>query len=265
MQNLNIALVQPEITWEAPEANLGHLEGLLAAVHADVVVLPEMFTTGFSMAPERLAHHGPAAQVWLRSQAQTLNALLLGSVITEESGKYFNRLFASFPDGRQLSYDKRHLFRMAQEHHHYAAGSERLVVEHKGWRICPLVCYDLRFPVFSRNSRTGEHLAYDLLVYLANWPATRASAWDILAKARAVENLCYTVAVNRVGTDGNGVPYAGGSQAVDPKGNPLIHLGAAERVATVELDGEALLRYREKFPAWQDADRFTLHTAPSPQ
>ena len=260
--HLRVTLVQPEIAWQEPARNrrmlAGHFRGLFG--HTDLIVLPEMFTTGFSMDAPALAEEmdGPTVG-WLREEAVSLACAITGSLIVREDGRYYNRLVWASPDGTILHYDKRHLFRMAAEHEHYSAGSRRLIVEYKGWRICPLVCYDLRFPVWSR-SRDDT----DLLVYVANWPAPRRDAWRALLPARAIENLCYCVGVNRVGTDGREVAYAGDSVALDYLGQPLFVETDEPFVRTVALSRDALDRHRESFPAHMDADDFDIRFARDP-
>ena len=254
--HLRVTLVQPEIAWQEPARNrrmlAEHFRGLFG--HTDLIVLPEMFTTGFSMDAEALAEEmdGPTVG-WLREEAVSLACAITGSLIVREDGRYYNRLVWASPDGTILHYDKRHLFRMAAEHEHYAAGSRRLIVEYKGWRICPMVCYDLRFPVWSRNR--GD---YDLLVYVANWPGRRRSAWQSLLRARAIENLSYVLGVNRVGSDGNGVNYSGDSVALDFLGQPLNNEHGGDSVETVVLDRTLLQDFRASFPAHLDADGFEL-------
>ncbi len=254
-RDLAVTLVQQPLAWHDPEANRARFTELLAplAGRTDLVVLPEMFTTGFSMAAERLAEDmaGPTVE-WLRATAARLRAVVAGSVIIADGGAR-NRLLWARPDGTMAAYDKRHLFRMAREHEHYVAGEERLVVTLHGWRVLPLVCYDLRFPVWSRNR--GD---YDLALYVANWPAARRYAWSTLLRARAIENLAYVVGVNRVGSDGAGLPYAGDSVALDPLGQPLVELGDAAAVTQVTLSAEALAAWRQRFPAHLDADAFRL-------
>ena len=255
---LRITLVQQPIVWHDPAANRDRFESLLVplASHTDLVLLPETFTTGFSMDVERLAEPvgGPTSQ-WLGRLARTLDAVVAGSVITVEDGRYYNRLLWATPAGELHHYDKRHLFRMGNEHRHFTGGRSALCLEWRGFRICPLVCYDLRFPVFSRR-RPG--LDYDVLVYVANWPAARRYAWRELLKARAIENQAFVAGVNRIGPDGNGVDHAGDSAAHDFLGQPLLDMGGEAGVATVELDGAALRAFRDRFPAHLDADRFNL-------
>ena len=258
MSVLRLSLLQQPLIWQDATANRAHFAALLAplAGRTDLVVLPETFTTGFSMEVARLGEPAGGATVeWLRGQAAALGAAVMGSVITQDGPRYFNRLLFVLPDGEVRHYDKRHLFRMGGEHEHFTAGREVWSLAWRGLRICPLVCYDLRFPVFSRRR---AQLEYDLLVYVANWPAVRASAWRALLRARAIENQAYVVGVNRVGVDGERVAYAGESAAIDFLGEPLADLGAAAQVSTVTLDLAALQGFRSKFPAHLDADAFTL-------
>ena len=238
-------------------------ERILADINqpTDLVILPEMFSTGFTMQPETCAESpsGPTV-AWMRQMAAQYNIVLTGSLVIEADGHYYNRLFWMPPDGQFVSYDKRHLFRMANEHDHYRDGQSRLITELKGWRICPLICYDLRFPVWSRNAPGGKHAAYDLLIYVANWPAKRRSAWQALLKARAIENLAYLVGVNRVGEDGNGIAYSGDSTVLTYIGEEIVSGAYQPLVANVTLDYEALSQYRASFPAHLDADSFEVRS-----
>ncbi|WP_295471067.1 amidohydrolase [uncultured Pseudomonas sp.] len=253
---LKLALVQTQLAWHDPQANFAHFDDLLKQAHgADLVILPEMFSTGFSMdsAGQFEPENGPAAQ-WLLAQAQRLEAVVTGSVIVQAAdGSYRNRLYWARPDGELAHYDKRHLFRMAGEHEHYSAGEQQVVVELNGWRIRPLICYDLRFPVWSRDA-----MDTDLLLYVANWPGARRLHWNRLLPARAIENLCYVAAVNRVGKDGNGLVYAGDSQVLDFQGDSLLEVGTADGVFTATLDGAGLAAYRDRFPAYLDVDTFRI-------
>jgi predicted amidohydrolase len=261
VSRLRVTLVQQPLVWGEPAANRARFSALLAplAGTTDLVVLPETFTTGFSMDVERLGESaGGPTTVWLRDLAQELDAAITGSVITAEGGGYYNRLLWAEPGGAALrAYDKRHLFRMGREHEHFTAGVAAWTVHWRGFNVCPLVCYDLRFPVFSRR-RAG--LDYELLLYVANWPAPRAHAWRTLLKARAIENQAFVVGVNRAGPDGHGIAHSGDSAAIDFLGQPLAEAGAEPAVLTVELDGARLAAFREKFPAHLDADRFTLES-----
>jgi predicted amidohydrolase len=226
-----------------------------AAPKTDLIILPEMFTTGFSMSAPELAEETEGETLrWMQAQAKRHQAVLTGSVIVKEADAYFNRLLWVRPDGSYKKYDKRHLFRMAKEHHTYTPGTERLVVELNGWRICPLVCYDLRFPVWSRNQEN----AYDLLLYVANWPKARNHAWSTLLQARAIENLAYVAGVNRIGTDGNNHPYSGDSAIISPKGIKLLETSEVEGIHTLTLNKQELIDFREAFPAHLDADAFML-------
>jgi omega-amidase len=256
--HLRVTMVQVDLAWQDPAANrrslAAHFRGLVG--HTDLVVLPEMFSTGFSMEAETLAEDmdGPTIG-WMREEAAALGCVITGSLIVREQGRCHNRLVWARPDGTLGHYDKRHLFRIAGEQDHYAAGDRRRVLELKGWRVCPMICYDLRFPVWSRNRDD-----YDLLLYVANWPQRRAHAWSTLLRARAIENLSYVVGVNRIGRDGNGASYAGDSVALDFLGQPLSSEGGGDRVETAVLDLESLHAYRSSFPAHLDADRFELVT-----
>lgn len=266
--DLRVALVQGDTVWHDPEANRRMYGELMAplAGETDLVVLPETFTSGFSNdAIERAEGMDGPTVAWLREQAQRLGAAVTGSVQIRddggEAGKVFNRLLWATPDGDFAYYDKRHLFRMAREHERYAAGRDRLTVAWKGWRICPLVCYDLRFPVFIRNRfdvEAADRFDYDLLVFVANWPAARRHAWRTLLRARAIENLACVAAVNRAGRDGNGLDYAGDSVALDPLGEVLVECDARPQVARSVFSAEGLRSHRERFPAQLDADRFEL-------
>ena len=263
--DLELALIQTTLAWHDPAANREHFQTLLEQARgADLVILPEMFSTGFSMESAELAEpeDGPSS-VWLREQAQRIDAVICGSLIIQAAdGSYRNRLLWARPDGSFAHYDKRHLFRMAGEHERYAAGTDRIIVEYKGWRICPLVCYDLRFPVFSRN-RFGQTQAdgydYDLLIYVANWPSPRHFAWQTLLKARAIENQSYVVGVNRTGGDGNGLHYLGGSTVLDFLGQTIVESGDAPQAQSARISHAGLSEFRQRFPAHLDADAFTLH------
>ena len=256
MMNLRVSLVQTDLVWEDPAANCAQLEEKLAilAGETDVVVLPEMFATGFSMSANGAEiGRGPALQ-WMQVQANRLGALIVGSLKVKQQNSFYNRLYAVHPDGTYSSYDKRHLFRMGGEHEFYQPGDEQVILSFKGWNIALFICYDLRFPVWSRN--VGS--AYDTAIYVANWPAPRANAWRTLLQARAIENLSYVIGVNRVGTDSNALDYAGDSLLVDFKGSIQLDLQSVDQIMTSELSHEALLEFRAKFPAHLDADSFNL-------
>jgi omega-amidase len=264
MQNLRISLVQGATRWHDPAGNRDYYGHLIAPLHGitDLILLPETFTSGFSndAIDQAEGMDGPTV-AWLREQSRRLGAAITGGVQIRTDEGVFNRLFFATPDGGLQHYDKRHLFRYAKEHERYASGRERLTVEYKGWRICPLVCYDLRFPVYSRNRFDVERpggLDYDLLLYVANWPAARAYPWKTLLRARAIENLCFVAGLNRVGTDGNGLDYSGDSAVIDFLGHPLSEATDEEVVTTTTLPAALLLAHRERFPAMLDADAFAL-------
>lgn len=256
MMNLRVSLVQTDLVWEDPAANCAQLEERLAelAGKTDVVVLPEMFATGFSMSPTGAEiGRGPVLQ-WMHVQASRLGALMIGSLKVKQQNSFLNRLYAVHPDGSFVSYDKRHLFRMGAENEFYQAGDKQVIVSYKGWNLAVFICYDLRFPVWSRN----VGMAYDAAIYVANWPAPRANAWRTLLQARAIENLAYVVGVNRVGTDANNLSYAGDSLLVDFKGGLQLDLQAKDQILTSELSAVDLADFRAKFPAHLDADLFSL-------
>lgn len=254
---LKVSLIQADVKWHDIDYNLQMFDRLIdeGAGDADLFVLPEMFSTGFTMSPETVAENMDGKAVsWIVAKSKAAGAAIAGSVIVEDGGSYFNRLLFALPNGELYTYDKRHLFRMGNEHNHYKAGDKRLVVTYKGWRICPLICYDLRFPVWSRNQND-----YDLLIYIASWPAARRFPWESLLVARAIENQCYVVGVNRVGVDGAGLSYSGDSAAIDAKGAYIAKLDAnAERVASVSLSLKALHDFRAKFPVMLDGDNFEI-------
>ena len=264
--DLRVSLVQGDTVWLDPEANRAMYADMMAPLKGmtDLVVLPETFTSGFSN--EALARaegmDGPTV-AWMLGQAASLDAVVTGSVQIREGDGVYNRLLWATPDGDLKHYDKRHLFRMAKEHERYAAGRERLTLPLKGWRVCPLVCYDLRFPVFIRNRfgvEAADRFDYDLLVFVANWPSARAYAWSTLLRARAIENLCHVAAVNRVGVDGNQISYSGQSVALDELGAPIIECGAQAQVVTVTFSAAALAAHRARFPAQLDADQFEMRS-----
>ncbi len=258
MRDLSVVLLQQELAWQDPPANRARFERLLPqAPIGALVVLPEMFATGFTMEPAVCAEapDGPTV-AWLREQAAAHRVAMAGSLALADDAGFRNRLLFARADGSLAHYDKRHLFRMAGEHHCYAAGNERRVVACDGWRICLQVCYDLRFPVWSRNR--GD---YDALLYVANWPARRREHWRALLLARAIENQAWVVAVNRTGVDGKGIDYAGDSLVIDPWGRVVLDAGAQDGVHHAVLGADALAECRAKFPVHLDADAFTI-TAP---
>jgi omega-amidase len=263
MQDLKITLIQSDLHWEDIEANLAMFEEKIWQIgpNTDVIILPEMFTTGFTMAAPKLAEHmNMRTFKWMKQMADQTGALVLGSYIVTVHERYYNRLLWMEPGGNFKTYDKRHLFRMANEHKTYAAGESLLIATWKGWKICPMICYDLRFPVWSRNKldRHSKKLSYDLMVYVANWPTARIDAWDTLLKARAIENLSYVVGVNRIGQDGHGIEHNGHSSVISPKGDPIFTNEGTESTRTMELSANSLLAFRDRFPAHIDSDEFTI-------
>lgn len=256
MKDLNICIIQSNIIWENIDENLNLFEAHIdSVIDADVIVLPEMFTTGFSMNTSKLAETmGGKTMDWLRDNAKKKNCVITGSIIIEENDKYYNRLIWMRPDGTFGKYDKRHLFRMSEEHQTFTDGDERVVFEVKGWRVLPLICYDLRFPVWSRNRND-----YDVLIYVANWPEARRTPWQIMLKSRAIENQVYVVAVNRLGKDEMGNSYSGDSAVIEPKGNIISKtLMGEESVESVSLSYEDLEIFRNKFPVGLDGDEFRI-------
>jgi omega-amidase len=253
---MKIALVQTSLCWEDPTENRSHLAQKITGFmeEVDLIVLPEMFSSGFTMQPQAVAEQMEGETLsWLHHLAQAKNCAITGSLVIEEDGKYYNRLVFVTPDGSIKTYDKRHLFTLAGEDKVYTAGTEKVLIEYKGFKICPLICYDLRFPAFSRNQED-----YDVLLYVANWPKPRVNAWDILLKARAVENMCYTVGVNRTGTDRNQLDYVGHSQVVDYLGNYVLEPQESDGVYIIALDKSKMLETREKLAFLDDQDAFKL-------
>ncbi len=259
--DLRVALVQTDLHWQDKTANLAMLEEKIWALKnsCDLIVLPEMFATGFSMESALLAEPmNLQVHKWMKQLAAQTGSVITGTVIISEGGNYYNRLLWVMPDGTTQHYDKRHLFRMANEDASFASGTKLPIFSLKGWKICPQICYDLRFPIWVRNHWNNGNAAYELLFYVASWPAARISAWDTLLPARAIENLSYCLGVNRVGIDGNQIAYTGHSAAYDFKGERLVDLGEKDQIQVVTLSRSALEEYRSKFPAWKDADKFTL-------
>ncbi len=256
-EQLRITTVQTALAWEDIEANLAMFSSKLAPLAGltDVVVLPEMFTTGFSMAASQLAEPMEGRTMgWLAAQSAKLDAVVTGSFIaTEGGGRYFNRLVWMRPDGSFDMYDKRHLFSPAAEHETYTAGQQKLVTEWLGWKICPMICYDLRFPVWSRNVE-----GYGLLLYVANWPERRSHHWRQLLIGRAIENQCYVVGVNRCGTDGAGLDYSGDTAVVDFNGKQLYQVSDTEAIFTISLSQEMLRSYKERLQFLGDKDNFEI-------
>lgn len=253
---MKTALIQSAIIWENPEANRNYFEQKINTISEsiDLIVLPEMFTTGFTMNPETVAETMDGKTMgWLQSLAKAKKTAITGSLIIADNNNFYNRLVFVFPSGEIQFYDKRHLFTLAGEDKVYTSGTQKLIVDYLGWKICPLVCYDLRFPVFARNVEN-----YDLLLYVANWPKPRINAWDILIKARSVENMCYTIGVNRNGVDNANLEYVGHSQAVDFLGNYILEPQETEGVFIVEFDKEKMNNARNKLSFLNDRDSFEI-------
>ncbi len=257
MKELKITLVQTFLNWEDVDANINHFNNVLHTLNnTDVIVLPEMFTTGFSMNTLKCAKDSYEKGLqFMHSLASRKSSAICGSLMCEEKGKYYNRLVWVQPDGIVKYYNKRHLFTMGDEDKHYEKGIEQLTIEYKNWKIKPLICYDLRFPVWSRSTASNS---YDVLLYCANWPEKRSSAWTKLLQARAIENSCYVVGVNRIGEDGNGYVYNGNSMVVDFKGEPEILENREEVIRTFTLNKQALDEFRIQFPMQKDADDFKV-------
>jgi predicted amidohydrolase len=266
VQNLNISIIQTNLHWQNRAANLKHFERLIEqAEQGDLIILPEMFTSGFTMQASAVADQADGEILgWMKNMARAKQAVITGSIVIEENKKYYNRLLWVKPDGSFEHYNKRHLFRMANENEHYAEGKERLITSINEWRICPLICYDLRFPAWSRNINWSNHFErkhqYELLIYVANWPEKRSHAWKSLLVARAIENQCYVVGVNRIGSDGNEIAYSGNSMVINPLGEVISNTKAhQESVETLNLNLSELLNFRKSFPANEDADSFLLN------
>lgn len=253
MPNLTLTLIQSELVWEDAPANLSRFDTEIDALKTDtdLIILPEMFSTGFSMAAQDSAESMDGGTIrWMKKKAIEKKTVITGSVMVRDQDRFYNRLVWARADGTIATYDKKHLFRYAGEEKIYTAGEQCLTVELKGWRIRPFICYDLRFPIWTRNL---NH-AYDLAIFVANWPAKRAPHWRALLKARAIENQAYVAAVNRVGKDGNGFDYRGHSAVVDPTGKVMFEKEEIADTTTLSLSYDVLKDYREQFPAWMDAD-----------
>jgi omega-amidase len=260
MSQLLVTLIQTNLHWEDKAANLQMLEEQIQEIGqpTQLVVLPEMFSTGFSMQPEKLAEtmDGPSIQ-WMRSMAIKHKIILTGSLIIEEAGQYFNRLIWMLPNGSHGHYDKRHRFAFAGEDQHYSNGNKRLIASVNGWKVNLQICYDLRFPVWARQQTTDQP-EYDLLIYVANWPERRSHAWKSLLIARAIENQCYVIGVNRVGEDGKGISHSGDSMVIDPLGEVLFSKTKEACTHTIALNKSTVEEVRSKFPFWKDADPFQI-------
>jgi omega-amidase len=264
---MKVTLIQTSLTWQDREKNISNFDRLIHSIkeETDLIVLPEMFTTGFTMQPELFAEpaDGPTL-AWLKSKAGEKRSTITGSVSVVENNKYYNRLYWVEPDGSMSSYNKRHLFRMGKEEQHYTAGDKKIVKQLDDWRICPLICYDLRFPAWSRNtfkktSATSCEAEYDVLIYVANWPEVRNYPWKQLLIARAIENQCFVIGVNRIGSDGNGLEHSGDSLVINPRGEIISSIKAHEEIVqTISLDKNYLSDFRKIFPVGLDADDFQL-------
>lgn len=261
MSSLTITLIQTNLFWENKKANLEMLQQKIESIKekTEVVILPEMFSTGFSMKPELLAEtmKGETMQ-WMQRIASKKKIILTGSIIIEQEGKYFNRLIWMLPTGDYGFYDKRHLFAYADENSHYAKGNKKLIASVKGWKIQLQICYDLRFPVWARQEPGNLDSQYDLLIYIANWPEKRNRAWNVLLQARAIENQCFVAGVNRVGKDGNRIFYSGDSSLIDPMGKIIYQKNNNEDIFTYTLKKETITEYRNQFPFWKESDYFLI-------
>ena len=257
---IKIASIQTDIIWENPKANKLEYDKLFQSLEpVDLIILPEMFTTGFSMSAENIAEKNSGDTLfWLQEHSKSLGACILGSLPIKSNNKFFNRLYVVKPNEIQY-YDKRYLFSMAQEDRHYSKGKKELVFKLKGWKIKPLICYDLRFPLWSKNKYKNNEFDYDVLVYIANWPAARSNAWTSLLKARAIENISYVVGVNRIGQDANEIKYNGSSRVYDFKGERMDDF--KDNMPSVQINNlvkRELVSFRNKFPVLKDADDFNL-------
>jgi omega-amidase len=261
MASLTISIIQTNLFWEDKAANLEMLERKIDSISqkTELVILPEMFTTGFSMKPEAFFETmaGPTIQ-WMKDLAARKKIIITGSLIIEENGDYFNRLIWMLPNGELGYYNKRHLFAFGDEHNHYTPGNKKLIASVKGWKINLQVCYDLRFPVWARQTPGAEENKYDLLINVANWPEKRSTAWKALLAARAIENQCYVIGVNRVGNDGNNISYNGDSMIIDPLGEIIYQKNKDEDIFTYTLVKENVIQARAHFPFWKDADSFLI-------
>ena len=256
---MTIAFIQAPLVWENPIANISYFEQKINQINksVDVIILPEMFTTGFSMHPKPIAETMQGNTVrWMQEIANNKNCAILGSIIIEADHQFFNRMLFACPGNIVHFYNKRHLFSLAGEHHEYTSGQFQKIVDFRGYKFCLQICYDLRFPVFARNT---SH--YDVLIYVANWPKPRISAWDALLKARAIENMSYVFGVNRIGTDANNLEYCGHSQAIDFMGQYVLEPQITENTFIVNLDKNAMLEARTKFGFLNDQDNFEIKMA----
>lgn len=249
-----ITTIQTDIIWENVSENLKSYQSKIDNLKSDIIILPEMFTTGFTMNPEKLSEEMSGETIsWMKMNSERLNSVICGSIIVKENEKYYNRFIWVEPSGEVKKYDKKHLFSFAGENENYTSGDSKLIIEYKGWKICPLICYDLRFPVWSRNIED-----YDILIYVANWPNKRKHAWKTLLTARAIENQCYVVGVNRIGKDDNGNKYSGESCLINPIGETLYISSHIENIYTTNLEKNDLLKFRNQLPFLLDRDNFKI-------
>lgn len=256
MEDLKVSILQSDLVWEDIDSNLANFSQKIDSIQeqTDIILLPEMFSTGFSMRASEFAEDtNGKALAWMKKQATLKGAVITGSVMTKEHGNYYNRLYWVQPDGKYYQYDKRHLFGLGNENETYTAGKDKLIVEYKGWRICPMICYDLRFPVWCRNKNE-----FDLQLFVANWPEKRSAHWKALLQARAIENQVFAIGVNRVGTDANGYAHSGDSTLIDPIGEIIFQVQNIESVSTHLLSAFDLKVKRKQYPFLQDADDFEL-------
>lgn len=261
MSTLTITTIQSKIFWEDSAANMRMLQQKIESINesTEIVILPEMFSTGFSMQTGLLAETMDGETIdWMKKVSNKNGIILTGSLIIKEDDKYYNRLIWMLPNGQNGYYDKRHLFAYAEEDQHYSPGNKRLIASVKGWKINLQICYDLRFPVWSRQQMKNKEAEFDILIYVANWPERRSHAWKTLLCARAIENQCYVVGVNRVGDDAKNIHYSGNSLVIDPMGQVLYHMAEEEDINTITLSKEKLEETRTKFPFLNDADNFTI-------
>ena len=266
MQDINITIIQSDLVWENRDENLKRFSHKIASIKetTDVIVLPEMFTTGFAVNRTQLAEEREGEGfMWMKQMAKHKNAAIVGSIAIKEQQHFYNRLYWVNPDGNFYSYDKRHLFRMAGENNNFNAGTGKIIVEYKGWKFCPLICYDLRFPVWSRNTWNTENGSYaaefDVLLYVANWPEVRSYPWKQLLIARAIENQSYVIGVNRVGKDGNSIPHSGDSAIINPRGEIISGiLPHEEKSETIAISRNYLEEFKKVFPVGADADIFKI-------
>lgn len=262
MQDLKVTFIQSDLIWKDSRANLSAFSEKISQIEetTDIIVLPEMFNTGFVVEPETIEEQVAREGLeWMRLKATETNAVICGSLIVKENGNYFNRFYWVPPNGSIETYDKRHLFSLGGEDKHFCSGSDFIIIEYKGWKIKPLICYDLRFPVWAKNTYQNDEYVYDLLIFVANWPAARSYAWRSLLVARAIENQAYVVGVNRIGNDGRGTPHSGYSGIIEPKGEWISEeVVNTESIQTIDLPKEDLKQYRKKFTVALDWDQFNI-------